>query len=147
MNCVSWFHASAYCASQGKRLSTEEEWEYAARSGARQYAYPWGNEAPTGDTRLCWSGGTARSGTCPVGSFSPAGDSAEGVKDLAGNVYEWTASRYSDDYSNFRTNQARVFRGGGWGSDDPSFVRAASRAGFVPSGRNHWVGFRCARSN
>lgn len=151
INCVDWFQANAYCAAQGKRLPTEEEWEYAARGGARQYAYPWGNEQPTGDTRLCWSGDTERSGTCAVGSFSPAGDSAEGVKDLAGNVYEWTASRYSESYRQFRIYPARVFRGGSWylgvPSGVPSRARAAYRDTIDPKARETDLGFRCARSN
>jgi formylglycine-generating enzyme required for sulfatase activity len=113
MNCVSWYTANAYCAARGKRLPTEEEWEYAARSGTKQYHYPWGNASPS-NAQLCWSGVSARAGTCPVGSF-PSGASAEGVQDLAGNVWEWTASGYSESYSNFRTNSARVSRGGSWG--------------------------------
>lgn len=139
MNGVSWLEANAYCAAHGKRLPTEEEWEYAARGGSKQYVYPWGNDAPSA-TRLCW----ARSGTCPVGSF-PGGASVHGVLDLAGSVSEWTSSRDSESYRVYRTSASRVYRGGGWGLADAAYVRSADRNADDPAFRVTSVGFRCAR--
>jgi formylglycine-generating enzyme required for sulfatase activity len=139
VNCVDWNQATAFCAAVGKRLPTEEEWEWAARGTTRGTTYPWGNGAP--GRQLCWDGEGSdlgkgnRHGTCPVGSY-PGGDSPEGIKDLAGNVWEWTASNSAT---------ARVLRGGGWSSDIPAGVRAAIRVDNDPGDRNGGLGFRCAR--
>jgi outer membrane protein len=141
MNCVDWNQAVAYCEWLGKRLPTEEEWEWASRGAERGTTYPWGNEAP--GNQLCWDGEGSdlgegnRSSACAVGSYA-RGDSPHGVKDLAGNVWEWTSS--ASDAS------SRVIRGGGWGNDDPRFVSAATRDGTAPDNRDFALGFRCART-
>jgi formylglycine-generating enzyme required for sulfatase activity len=144
MNCISWAGANAYCAAQGKRLPTEEEWEFAARS-ASSSRFPWGNGEPSSDTRLCWSGIAARDGTCAVGSH-PQGASAQGVQDLAGNVAEWTSSPYSTHYAWYRTSAEFVHRGGSWSTAQAGRVRAAARGKADPKQRDFDVGFRCARS-
>jgi formylglycine-generating enzyme len=150
MNCVDWGQSATYCHAQGKRLPTEEEWEWAARGGSQGRTYPWGNSAP--DFQLCWSGVTKRDGTCPVGSFRE-GDAPGGIHDLAGNVEEWTSSNVRSTESYSEAEDARVmakhpvYRGGDFalGLNNASVFRAASRYWISPSIRDSSIGFRCAR--
>jgi len=138
VNCVTWFDADAFCRDLGKRLPSEEEWEWAARGRDRGTAFPWG-DLPPGD-RACWDGeGNAlgrgeRAGTCPVASF-PAGDSPGGVSDLAGGVREWTASA---------EGKSRIVRGGSWGDTEPAFLSSSFRGMNGPEDRLELTGFRCA---
>ena len=136
VNCVDWGQSATYCHAQGKRLPSEEEWEWAARGESQGRSYPWGNAAP--NFQLCWSGIQKRSGTCPVGSF-PEGDAPGGIHDLAGNVLEWTSSNFD------ATGAARVNRGGSWYNVVASYFRAAYRDWYSPSYRFYLLGFRCAR--
>ena len=123
INCVDWGESATYCHAQGKRLPSEEEWEWAARGQNAGTTYPWGNAQPV--LQLCWSGISNHASTCEVGSF-PKGDAPGGIHDLAGNVWEWTSSDYDAG------SAARVSRGGGWYDDDVSVVRGADRGGSAP---------------
>jgi formylglycine-generating enzyme required for sulfatase activity len=140
VNCVDWMQAQAYCAAIGKRLPSDDEWEWAARGAARGTPYPWGGAAAS--TQVCWDGegndrGKGnRSDTCAVGSF-PGGDSPQGLKDLAGNVWEWTAAASGGERGN---------RGGSWMTSDPRQLSTARRAWDDRSFQHTSLGFRCAKT-
>jgi formylglycine-generating enzyme required for sulfatase activity/tRNA A-37 threonylcarbamoyl transferase component Bud32 len=147
---VSWYGANAYCEWVGARLPTEAEWEYAAR-GPEGNIYPWGNEDPTCDLAQ-YSDCSGQ--TVPVGSF-PDGASWCDALDMAGNVWEWVADWYDEDYYDRSPSEnptgptsgdLRVLRGGSWISD-PDDVRGANRNWYGPDGTNNYNGFRCARGS
>jgi len=143
---VSHHEAEAFARWAGKRLPTEEEWEFAARAGA----YPWGDEAPTpGHARFGMEGW----GPAQVGTHA-AGASPEGVQDLAGNVWEWTSSSFLpypgfvafpyDGYSKDHMLGAhRVCRGGSWATAAP-ILRRTFRNWYVPTYRQGFLGLRLA---
>ncbi|MDZ7266267.1 MAG: SUMF1/EgtB/PvdO family nonheme iron enzyme [candidate division KSB1 bacterium] len=141
---VTWFAAWAYCywlselqgaGSKGQdekmiyRLPTEQEWEWPAGGGKREY--PWGNEEPN-DTRANYDEKVGK--TTPVGSY-PAGATPEGLMDMAGNVWEWMENWYDKD------EDWRALRGGSW-RDSTVNLRCAARNGVNPDGNWDSVGFR-----
>jgi formylglycine-generating enzyme required for sulfatase activity len=99
---ISWHDAAAYAEWAGVRLLTEQEWEKAAR-GIDGRLYPWGDAF---DSERCNVYESEIRTTTPVGRYSPAGDSPCGCSDMAGNVWEWTASPVEPD------SELRVLRGG-----------------------------------
>ena len=127
---VSWDDAQAYCNWAGLALPTEEQWEKAAR-GTHGRLWPWGNKPPT--TEHC-NFHRHVGDTTPVGRYSPIGDSPFGCADMAGNVWEWTSSWYTE-------SQTRALRGGAWSSND-QYLRAAYRLNYYPGLRYNIVGFR-----
>lgn len=114
----------------------------------RTATLPLGNDDPA--ARGCWNGdgrkgwGDPRRSTCEVGA-NPASHTPTGVADLAGNVWEWTASAYCDYPATSCEEGRRVFRGGSWRDEGGAMLRAALRAGDDEDERNDHLGFRCAR--
>lgn len=144
---VSADDAAAFCAHYGWRLPSEHEWEFAAR-GSDSRRYPWGDQPPdqSSGRQALANFGTVdccaaddRDGylkTAPVGSYVD-GAGPFGHLDLAGNVWEWTSSRFPS-----RPDQI-VLRGGGWGNN-PYCLRTSYRHGNPPDIGLDMVGFRCA---
>jgi len=134
MVCVDFKQAIDYCTYRGKRLPSDEEWEWAARGGAEARIYPWGNDAPK--DQVCWAGAGARTSTCSV-SEHPAGASKDGLLGLAGNVFEWTTNKQDS-----RTKD-RVGRGGSWRDGTPNMMRVDRPGKFEVTYRCGFLGIRC----
>jgi len=173
---VSWNDAVAYAQWAGKRLSTEAEWEFAARGGLEAKRYVWGDEFKPGGKYMAntWqgifpvrdSGEDGFAGTSPVGSFPANG---YGLYDMAGNAWQWCSDWYRAD-SNMEAASKNVCRNpvGPADSYDPgdpnapkrvvkggSFLcnpdycesyRPSARRGTPPDTGSSHTGFRCVIS-
>jgi formylglycine-generating enzyme required for sulfatase activity len=146
---VTWADAAAYCRWADKRLPSEAEWEFAAR-GTEGRKYPWGNQWEA--SRAAFRGNRGGNNmTSAVGSYA-SGASPFGVLDMAGNVWEWTASlekpypyNASDGREDPQVGGPRVSRGGSWFTQQ-DLLRSSARD--FPSARsqNDKLGFRCAQT-
>ncbi|MBX3666219.1 MAG: ergothioneine biosynthesis protein EgtB [Burkholderiales bacterium] len=151
---VNWYEAEAWCRWAGRRLPSEAEWEFAAATvpgspGIRR-RYPWGSAPPSPATANLH--GTA--GRCvPVDAF-PAGDSAWGIRQMIGNVWEWTADWFlpypgfvRDPYAEYSEpwfGDHKVLRGG-CHATSADLIRNTWRNFYTPDRRDVFAGFRtCA---
>ena len=158
---VSWHDAQAYCQWIGKRLPTEAEWEYAARSGLVQKKFPWGDELTPGGEHRCniWQGNfpdynsleDGFLGTAPAKSFKP---NNFGLYNMAGNVWEWCNDWFSSDFHKAgpRKNPAgplngesKIMRGGSFLCHHSycNRYRVAARSSNTADSSTSNLGFRC----
>jgi len=152
---VGWHEAAAYARWSKGRLPTEAEWERTARGSGKIYRkYPWGNKKPHAESANFSDSNIGH--ITPVGIF-PINATLEGVIDMAGNVWEWCADWYSENYyeicaeqglvknpSGPETGTSRVVRGGAF-LNAPDDLRCANRDWLNPDNRFGLVGFRIVR--
>ena len=152
MECTDATFAGLECS--GYRLPTESEWEFAARSRGGDSSYPWGTETPTCDLAVMWDGdpGCGSYSHDSVCSKSPAGDTEQGLCDMAGNVWEWVWDKHGSYPSEAQVDPlgadsgtGRVGRGGDW-SATADLLRTTERGWFYENVRQQDLGFRIART-
>ena len=150
ISAVSWEDAKTFCASEGKRLPREAEWERAGR-GDDGRMFPWGNEKATRELAVFGEAHTA-----DVGSRQK-GKGPYGHLDLAGNVWERMFDYFVEpfrqpvcaDCADLQKNpEGRAFRGGSinWGSDYQRTLDRTAINSETVDARTNTVGFRCARA-
>jgi iron(II)-dependent oxidoreductase len=115
---------------------------------ARKRRFPWGDAPPTEEHANL----DARAPGCVDVGAHPAGDSAFGVRQMIGNVWEWTASQFlpypgfvADPYKEYSApwfeTPHRVLRGGCWVTRG-RLLRNTWRNFYEPHRRDVWAGFR-----
>lgn len=147
---VSWDDATAFCASEGKRLPTEAEWERACRGSEDDRKYPWGDEDPTEEQAHF---GSQEGG--PVAVCSKERNDF-GLCDMIGNAWEWTSDHYGRDYyaeaptenpQGPAAGRYRVMRGGSWFDKvEASFLTCSYRSWARSAERSPNMGFRCVQA-
>ena len=138
--------------SNGYRLPTEAEWEYAARGGLEQNDFPWGNEFEDSWANYDTDKGRTKGEWWRLATVESQKKNGYGLYGMAGNIWEWCTDWY--DESTYQTadncnplgaigGASKVTRGGGWGSPSPDYLRVFMRSYAAPSNYNYSIGFRC----
>ncbi len=165
VNCVTWAEADTFCHWRGAVLPTQAMWEYAG-GGLHGWEWPWDPRTdlhvdPDKDHFIAASGtckdrtpldqawlgeraGPHEGTTCPVGSL-PRGDTPEGVKDMEGNVAEWTSSIYCQHPDRLCQGEKRVVKGDSYDGMTSGYVGRRQRFAYPATAWQPAIGFRCAR--
>jgi formylglycine-generating enzyme required for sulfatase activity len=159
---ASFEDAESYCewlsrwTGERFRLPSEAEWEYACRAGAKtpfNFGETISTEESNYDGAIAYGNGprgVCRQRAMQVGSFRA---NAFGLFDMHGNVWEWCADAWRENYDGAPVDGAayiageseRVLRGGAWNSP-PDRLRSAARSKGDPARRTNDIGFRVAKS-
>jgi formylglycine-generating enzyme required for sulfatase activity len=160
VNCLAWDQALAFAQWVGGALPTEAQWEYAAKSKGQNITYPWGNTFPDctyadfylGLTTYCQG-----QGTTAVCSY-PLGNTADGLCDMSGNLWEWMMDEWHNNYNGAPINGSawctdpscttvvvnRVIRGGSWANNENA-ITTTYRNPTLQTSKPNYIGFRVAR--
>lgn len=143
---VSWDDAKAFCKFHGWRLPTEQEWEYAARSGGQKQRFAGTNEVDSLD-KYARTTDNSMHRSFPVGTKEP---NEVGLYDMSGNVAEWIGDYYqfypeeNEDpgWQDMQKTDIRIIRGASFKS--PKLRATTSmRVGILKDEKKYDVGFRC----
>jgi len=149
---ISWYEAVAFClwlsdvTGEWIMLPTEAQWQYAAQ-GTDGRIYPWGDILRGNE---CKNYGIIDEGvglTRPVNYYEGIGDSAFGVVDMAGNVWEWCLTNpWFVKSSDFDTDgRKRVIRGGSWDDYETVIFQCDYHVPKLSHEADNNLGFRIAR--
>jgi formylglycine-generating enzyme len=148
VECIRRFDALKFCQKVGGRLPTEAEWEYAARGGTATKHYCGDDADCVGD--IAWYEPNSKGHKHDVKGKLP---NAYGLYDMLGNVFEWTADWYDEEYYSIsplvdptgpHVGTVRNSRGGGFNHTYDT-LRVSIRGIVEPSGSYMDVGIRCVR--
>ncbi len=116
---ITYYEALAFCnylthldPNYTYSIPTKEEWEYVAKGGSQNRAYPWGDHW---NKHYCNNAQIQLNCTSKIGTF-PQGDSIYGISDMSGNVWVWTSSLE-------QRNNLNYLKGGSWNFSDPSYFK------------------------
>jgi formylglycine-generating enzyme required for sulfatase activity len=151
VDSVTWDDCQQFLDQLGKQvgrnfqLPTEAQWEYACRAGSTTN-YHFGDKEAELDA-YAWYRKNSGMTSHPVGEKKP---NAWGLYDMHGNVWEWCADRYDDQYyaqsptddpMGPEQGSCRAIRGGGW--DTPAGrLRSARRSAVPPTRWDYLLGLR-----
>jgi len=148
---VTYDDAKKYCEWKGKQITTEAQWEYAARGGLTKKIYTWGDQPDHMKKRMMnfWegefpyknSGSDGHLITSPVGSFPANG---YGLYDMAGNVWEWVSDWYHPRYYEVspKKNPTGVTKEQSLDPNEPGIPKRVVKGGSFLCSENYCTGYR-----
>jgi formylglycine-generating enzyme required for sulfatase activity len=135
--------------SDGFRLPTEAQFEYAATCGEPK-PYPWGQDFDGALANMDSEQGTLNGNWWRPASVESQYQSGCGLSGMSGNVWQWCNDWYGTDKQTndplgVEIGRTKAKRGGSWGSPNPEQLKTTARSFAIPSSHNFETGFRCVK--